>query len=214
MMATMTSLADTELAATEQRDDQEHRRNPRRRRGSRTRRKEAPPDGRTGARFDRTLTLKVAAREWVWLYDHRHGMSLEEIAGYEGLSIERVLFGVMRSEALESQRTKDDLIGNLKSGRLDGVEVRLIPLFPIGAFTPQSTCPHHDSIERGSRLCCMVCHASGMDDHPGIRHDPKTDPSPEPVPAPTTDALPGRSRKPKETRKQRRRRQFTEVPVA
>jgi hypothetical protein len=214
MAATMTSPASSELPTTEQRDDQEHRQDSRPRRGSRNRRKEASRDRRTEALSGRTLTLKVAAREWMWLYDYRHGMSLEEIAGYEGLSVERILQGVRRLEALEGRRSKDDLLGNFKSGRLDGVEFRLIPLFPIGAFTPQSICSHHDSIERGSRLCCMVCHASGMDDHPGLQRSPETEPSPEPVPAPTADvSRPGRSRKPKATRKQRRQ-QFAEPPAA
>jgi hypothetical protein len=92
---------------------------------------------------------------------------------------------------------------------------RLIPLFPIGAFTPRSACPHHDTIERGSRLCCMVCHGSGMDDHPGLERDPKTDPSPEPTPKPAVDAAaPSKARKSKVTRKQRRRRELAEVAVA
>lgn len=163
----------------------------------------------------RTLTLEVAAREWMWLYDYRHGMSLAEIAGYEGLSIERVWFGVERSAAYESKHSKDDLIESLKSARVDDLGFRLIPLFPIGAFTPQSLCSHHDTIKRGSHLCCMVCHASGMDDHPGLQRDPKTEPSPEPGPAPAADGfVPTRSSEPKETRKQRRRRQFAGAGLA
>ena len=33
-------------------------------------------------------------------------------------------------------------------------------------------------------LCCMVCHCSGIDDHPGLLRSPLTDPAPEPKPAP------------------------------
>jgi hypothetical protein len=212
MTSKMASPTDAAVPATGRRDDRE---DPRRRGGSRTRREEAPRGRGTGVRSSRTLTLEVAAREWMWLYDYRHGMSLAEIAGYEGLSIARVRFGVERSVAQESKLSKDDLLESLKSGRVDDVGFRLIPLFPIGAFTPQSACPHHDSIKRDSRLCCMVCHASGMDDHPGLRRDPKTDPSPEPRPKPDDDvAVSSESGKSKETRKQRRRRQLVEAAVA
>ena len=68
----------------------------------------------------------------------------------------------------------DEVVDELKPGRLDEIGFRLIPLFPIGTLTPQSACPHHDTIDPGSRLCCMVCHESGMDDHPGLRRDPDT----------------------------------------
>ena len=175
----------------------------------------ASRDRKTSVWDDRTLTLEVAAREWMWLYDHRHGMSLAEIAGYEGLSIERVQFGVERSEAHERKASKDDLIECLKSGRLDDIGFRLVPLFPIGAFIPQSTCPHHDSIGRGSRLCCMVCHSSGMDEHPGLRRDALTDPLPEPKPAPAPESVaPSKAAGRQETRKQRRRRLFAEAMAA
>ena len=200
MMATMASPADAALPATEREDDHEPRESPRQQRRFRIQGAAASRDRKTSVWDDRTLTLEVAAREWMWLYDHRHGMSLAEIAGYEGLSIERVQFGVERSAAQEAKASKDDLIECLKSGRLDDVGFRLIPLFPIGAFIPQSTCPHHDSIGRGSRLCCMVCHASGMDEHPGLRGATRlTDPLPEPKPAPAPDgvgrARPGRQRR-------------------
>lgn len=213
-MPTMANSAEAALPATGQSDDLEHRDTPRRRRSSRTRREEAPRDHRTRTSSSRVLTLKVAARELMWHYDHKHGMSLEEIAGYERLTVKRVLEGVRRAEALQSQRSSDEMVEDLKSGRLDDARLRLIPLFPVTAFTPRSTCPHHDTIERGSRLCCMVCHASGMDDHPGFRHDAKTDPSPEPTPAPAADVtVSSKSGTSKETRKQRRRRQLAEASV-
>jgi hypothetical protein len=158
------------------------------------------------------LTLKVAARDLMWLYDNKHGMSFEEIAGYERLPVQRVIEGVMRAEALQRQRSSDELVEDFKSGRLDDSRFRLIPLFPVNAFTPQSACPHHNPIEQGSRLCCMVCHTSGMDDHPGLQRDPETDPSPEPAPA--KDARRTRSGKAKGTRKQRRRRQLADTVLA
>jgi hypothetical protein len=158
-------------------------------------------------------TLEVAARDYVWLYDFRHGVGPGEIAAREGVTVRQVREGLERARALDRNGSKDSPIGSLRSGRLDDIGFRLIPLLPVGALTPQSACPHHDSIERGSRLCCMVCHASGMDDHPGLRREPLTDPSPEPAPA-VDVAVSSKSGKSKETRKQRRLRQLAEAAVA
>lgn len=55
----------------------------------------------------------------------------------------------------------------------------LVPLFPIGGFSPGSTCPHHGPLPEGSALTCMVCHRSGMDQHPAYRRDRRFDPRPE-----------------------------------
>jgi hypothetical protein len=46
---------------------------------------------------------------------------------------------------------------------------RLVPLFPVGDYTPHSICGHHGPIERGSLFCCMICHRSGHDDHPALQ---------------------------------------------
>src|SRR5262245_31277721 len=82
-----------------------------------------PEDGsrylRTGPRSDRAVTLQVAAREYIWLYDRRHGVSFENIAAREGVSVDRVRFGVKRAEAQESRLSKDDLTKDLKPGRTD-----------------------------------------------------------------------------------------------
>src|SRR4051794_37178214 len=76
-----------------------------------------PEDGsrylRTGPRSDRALTLQVAAREYIWLYDRRHGDSFENIAARDGVTVDRVRFGVKRAEALESKLSKDDLTKDL-----------------------------------------------------------------------------------------------------
>jgi hypothetical protein len=85
---------------------------------------------------------------------------------------------------------------------------RLVPLFPVGALTPDSVCGHRGPIERGSIFCCVICHTSGYDHHPDLQID-----------APTAllqnldsrDLLPQKPKRPKslqETRKERRRKLF------
>ncbi len=147
------------------------------------------------SRSSRALSLTVMAREYIWLWDVRHGVSANEIALREGLNVQRVRIGIARAKTLEKNGTNDN----------EAVRPpRLIPLFPIGAYTPQSECAHHRPIEDGSLLCCMVCHCSGVDDHPGLMRSPLTDPTPEPKPAPA----PSPRQNKRETRRQRRQRVF------
>jgi hypothetical protein len=165
----------------------------------------------TGPEDGPVLTLAGAARDYIWLYDFRHGIAPRKIALRDRVSVRLVREGIERARALETKLAKDNPIEHLKPGRQGDLGFRLTPLFPIGSFTPQSTCPHRASIGRGSTFCCMVCHASGMDDHPGLRCDPQTDPAPEPEPAPAPSVELTTSDGPQETRKQRRRRQFAEA---
>ena len=164
---------------------------------------------------DEEMSLPVAAMEYVWLYDHRRGISLRTLAERDGVSIERVQFGLDRAKALEIRCSGEEEPGN--SGRRDEPEFALIPLFPIGSFTPQSSCAHREPIEKGSRFCCMVCHASGMDDHPGLRREPKPKQAcgaaPDPMKGIAVTAVVSKADR-AETRKQRRRRQFSTVAVA
>lgn len=213
MMAMMAKSADAALPATGCSNGREIRQDLRSRDGSRFRDEQAPRSAGTEAGPDEALTLEVAARDYMWLYDYRHGVSLKEIAGYEGLTVAEVQRGVERSKAQESKLSRDDVIEGLKSGRLEDMGFRLIPLFPVSALTPQSACPHHGAIESGSRLCCMVCHGSGMDDHPAMQRDPKIDPSPESGLEPAA-APPSQSGESKETRRQRRRRKLAEAGVS
>ena len=67
----------------------------------------------------------------------------------------------------------------------------LVPLFPIPVFDPQSSCAHRGPIRRGSVLCCMVCHRSGIDGHSLLRpsaDDPKPERRKAPRPARTWSA--------------------------
>jgi hypothetical protein len=156
-------------------------------------------------RTSREMTLAIAAREYVWLWDSRHGLSREEIASREGVSVRRVQLGLERARAQEKGDGQYGQSGNWASA--DGGKVwspLLIPIFPLGSYTPQSTCAHRGAIRSGSHFCCMVCHRSGIDEHPALHRDPSTDPSPEPKPAPAP-AKTGR-----ETRKQSRARRFAD----
>jgi hypothetical protein len=147
---------------------------------------------RPSVRLSRRLTLANAAREYIWLWDLRHGLSLEAIASREGLTIRRVRFGVARAQAHEQGCCSESSIR----------PPRLVPLFPLGPYTPHSSCRHKRPIQSGSLLCCMICHESGMDRHPALRRDPRTDPAPEPKLASKPCSLA------RETRRQRRQRQF------
>lgn len=145
-------------------------------------------------RTTREMTLEVAAKEYVWLWDRRHGSSFEAIAARERVSIGRVRFGVARARGQERGTVTTKAVR----------PPRLVPLFPVGAYTPQSTCAHRRPIEPGSSLCCMVCHTSGMDRHPALRRDARSEPAPEPKPKPA----PENTLIPRETRRERRQRLF------
>jgi hypothetical protein len=210
-----TSISDAVSLAAQGIGCRKDRKNPRKRSDSRTGRGEAARRVETTPRFDRALTLAVAAREYIWLYDYRHGIGFDEIAAREDVSVIRVRFGVERARAQERNLSKDTLIEDLNPGTRTGAGFRLIPLFPIGAYTPHSACPHREPINQGSTLCCMVCHHSGMDAHPALRRDPQTEPAPEPKPAPALDTVwPSKSSRSHETRKQRRQRLFASESAA
>jgi hypothetical protein len=159
---------------------------------------EPKPRGRrrkTGpSRSSHGMSLATLAREYIWLWDVRHGISISEISLREGVSVRLVQLGVSRAQGLERNSPAEATI------RIPP----LVPLFPLGPLTPQSACRHNGPIEIGSLFCCVVCHCSGIDDHPGLRRDPLTDPAPEPKPAPA----PAAKKTTRETRKQRRERVY------
>ncbi|SRR5579883_77924 len=159
------------------------------------------------------LTLTTAAAEYIWLYDYRHGVSVSEIASREGLSVRRVQLGVQRAQAHEELISSDALIEQVTARAGTICLPRLLPLFPIGPYTPQSACPHRGPIEPGSVLCCMICHSSGMDGHPALQRDPQREPSPEPKPVPSSAKQPVVGTQ-CETRRQRRRKQFAQQESA
>jgi hypothetical protein len=178
--------------------------------------------GRTGnvkgprPRTRSEISSSIHARELVWLDEIRRGYSIKEIARREGLGCRRIQHGVSRARErgnlfrIRESRFSNDLherngVIAASAGRVvrddPNRPPRLVPLFPIGAFTPRSACPHHGPIRTGSVFCCMVCSQSGVDDHPALKRDPRTDPRPEPKAAALV-----RVSSVRETRKQRRQR--------
>lgn len=131
----------------------------------------------------RPFSLAVAARDYIWLYDVRHGMGDHDIAIRDRVSIRQVREGIERARQMERTLTRDHLMADLKSGRLGDMGLQLIPLFPVASFTPRSACAHSSPIRRGSSLCCMVCHASGMDEHPAMRREESAGSTSEAAPA-------------------------------
>lgn len=160
-----------------------------------------------GVDDERAWTLDMAARDYIWWYDVRHGIDIQTIANRDGVTHKYVKTAIERARKLERNRPEKEACDDYLASGLDDLGFRLIPLFPIDSFTPESTCPHHHAISEDSRLCCMVCHASGMDGHPGLRRDPETDPTPEPRPTPVL----GADRK--ATRKQRRQQRLAEFAL-
>jgi len=161
------------------------------------------------------ISLSIHARELIWLDEIRRGYTIKKIARREGLGCRRIQHGVSRArERGNMSRTRDSVCSTNLQERNGKIPVsagrairddpnrppRLVPLFPIGAFTPGSACPHHGPIRSGSVFCCMVCSQSGKDDHPALKRDPQTDPRPE------HKAPPVRVVGVRETRKQRRQR--------
>lgn len=164
--------------------------------------------GRTSSGGPEEIAVPREVRESLWLQEVRCGHRIAEIAAREGLSKRRVQAGVSRAREREEGLPRWDSRMRRVLRKRDQAEGTsgvpwdpecppiLIPLFPIAAFTPASTCPHHGPIPAGSPFCCMVCSRSGLDAHPALKRDPRTDPKPEPRPA----AAPG----PRATRKQKR----------
>jgi hypothetical protein len=96
--------------------------------------------------------LERAAREYVWLYDVRHGVSVSQIAKRAGYSPNAVRAGLRRARAADATAGAGPVA-------LDGPDMGygLKPLFPIGSFTPRSECPHLGPCPPPP-FVCMVCH--------------------------------------------------------
>ena len=153
--------------------------------------------------LNRGIDAELHAQESVWLWASRHGVNANELATREGVSIRRVRLGLVAAHFRESGSFLRDVRH----------PPRLVPLFPLGPYTPQSVCRHDGPIEQGSLFCCMVCHRSGHDDHPALQRDPRFDQSHDgKLRIPLPKRL-GEQRIRRETRKQRRQRLFGTTPT-
>jgi hypothetical protein len=146
--------------------------------------------------LSKSIKLEPCVQESIWLWASRHGVNANEMATRDGVSTRRVQFGLAAARCRESRMLKDVRR-----------PPRLVPLFPLGPYSPQSVCRHHRPIERGSVFCCMVCHTSGQDDHPALQLDPRFDPKLDDTSTASPKTL-GDERIRHETRRQRRRRLF------
>jgi hypothetical protein len=88
---------------------------------------------------------------------------------------------------------------------------QLVPLFPVGNYTPHSRCGHRGPIERNSVFCCMVCHTSGQDDHPALQNSSFIKPNSEVKRDATIQTKYPNQRISLETRKQRRQRLYSGI---
>lgn len=138
----------------------------------------------------RVTTEIQAFRDEEWLRLHEEGRTVAALAEEAGMSVRHVKRVLSRARKDRDSRMRDTDGGPTLSQDVEGDEaisaaprtpwwLELVPLFPVGSFTPNSPCPHHGPIREGSLLCCMVCSASGIDGHPALARDPATDPLPE-----------------------------------
>lgn len=148
------------------------------------------------SRFDTSI------REYVWLCDSGDDTSAKVAAVRERSHIQRTLPIVPQARSVRSSR----------SFQVIRRPPQLVPLFPVGSYTPSSRCAHQGPIERGSFFCCMICHASGQDDHPALQNDRPIERSLDiewDAAIPTTKY--SRQGTSLETRKQRRQRLFSGI---
>jgi hypothetical protein len=137
------------------------------------------------------MSLDEVDSFWAWL--ERQGDTRRMIARRAGVSVRTVQLGIARAVARKV---------NPPPPRIPRPP-RLTPLFGCRPWTPQSECPHRGLIGDGDRVCCMVCHRTGIEKHPALCRNPRTDPPREPRAKPA-EAWP----KAKETRRARRARLF------
>ena len=167
-------------------------------------------------------------RDQEWLRLNQEGKPASAIAEDAGVSVQLVRRALARAREQADSREQDaeQNIPNPPEGAEGSTGegsppeapaarrpwwLELVPLFPIGSFTPASECPHRGPIQPGSLLCCMVCSASGVDEHPYLVRDPETDPKPEPKSRriPTERSRGAETTAPaRETRRQKRARRF------
>lgn len=85
----------------------------------------------------------------------RRGEDPRDLAKQMGVSKSTMYAAISRAQLREeaTRRPKDP-----------AVEL----LFPPINFAPNSPCPHCGAIKEGDEVCCMVCHQTGIEDHPAF----------------------------------------------
>ena len=147
-------------------------------------------------------SLAIQAKETDWLDQLRCGLTIRQIADSAGVKVRRIQLGIARARKRATQRYREYLSTHPRRGP------QLVLHFPCQPFTPQSACPHYGPYPEGSRLCCAVCALTGIEDHPALFRDLRTEPKLEPK-------LPEKP-KPCLTRKEKRRLRFqdrTDLPL-
>jgi hypothetical protein len=110
--------------------------------------------------FKRKPKFDTAVSDYVWLCESDRGMSARKPVVRKRNRVQRI------PSAIGQGRRAFQILQQAP---------RLVPLFPIGSYTPHSRCAHSGPIERGSVFCCMVCHTSGQDDHPALQYSSAVD---------------------------------------
>ena len=59
------------------------------------------------------------AREYIWLWDVQHGVSISEIAIREGLDIQRVRIGVGRPDSTDPEQVAAYVLGKFRESKPD-----------------------------------------------------------------------------------------------
>ena len=158
----------------------------------------------------------IHARELVWLDEIRRGYSIKEIARRDRLGCRRTQHGVFRARERGNQsrirepRFSNDLHG--RNGKITAVREEWCGTIPIArrdwfrSFQSERSLPdRHAGITGRSGPAPTSADGlpsqSGVDDHPALKRDPRTDPRPERKAAALVRVAGVR-----ETRKQRRHR--------
>ncbi len=111
------------------------------------------------SRLGKKLTLDSPVGDFVWLRDPSEETRRKESTVVERFNAETSVATFLHRRSVRRRNSFRD------NRRLP----QLIPLFPVGNYTPDSECGHCEPIQEGSAFCCMICHMSGQDEHPALR---------------------------------------------
>ena len=139
--------------------------------------------------------------EFVWLRNPYRHISAKRSTIRGGISTQSTQLALPRARTVHPNRFFQDTRR----------PPQLVPLFPVGNYTPHSRCGHRGPIEHNSVFCCMVCHTSGQDDHPALQNSSFIKPNAEAKRDATIQTKYSNQRIFLETRKQRRQRLYSGI---